>query len=176
VPFPGGKGGQTVAHVPVQALVPAVSLANVYSVKPVEFTSIVLPRVALLAVSTVALAAAAGLVAAVLALGVAVGAVVAEEGCVGVVVELLLPPQAAPIVKAMSRPVDARSKERRLFIVLLSVIRLTSLKNYVPRGQPDAAPNQLCSSQTAPLFYLDIHVPRSTMISNEPRTTGRTYS
>ena len=58
VPFPGGNGGQTVAHDPVQLLVPAVSLAYVYSVKPAEFTSIVLPRVALLAVSTVTLAAA----------------------------------------------------------------------------------------------------------------------
>jgi len=63
----------------VQALVPAVSLANVYSVKPAEFTSIVLPRVALLEVSTVALALAAVLVAAVLALGVAVGAAVGER-------------------------------------------------------------------------------------------------
>jgi hypothetical protein len=149
VPFPGDKGGHTVAHDPVQALVPAVSLANVYSVKPAEFTSIVLPRVALLEVSTVALALAAVLVAAVLALGVAVGAVVAADACVagaavraavGVVVELLLPPQAAPIDKAKSRPVDARSIERRLFIGLLSVLDGQSLKNYVSRGLPDVAP------------------------------------
>jgi hypothetical protein len=126
VPFPGDSGGQTVAHDPVQLLVPEVSLAYVYSVKPTEFTSIVLPRVALLAVSTVALAAADGLVAAVLALGVAVvvEACVAAEAAwlaVGVVVELLLL-QAAAIDKAMSRPVDARSKDNRLFIGLLSVL------------------------------------------------------
>jgi hypothetical protein len=135
----------------VQLLVPAVSLANVYSVKPAAFTSIVLPRVALLAVSTVALAAAAGLVAAVLALGVAVGDGAVDEACVAdaavragvaVVVELSLPPQAALIDKAMSRPVDASSKDKRLFIGLLSVLDGQSLKNYVSRGQPDAAPKR----------------------------------
>jgi hypothetical protein len=62
----------------VQLLVPEVSLADVYNVKPAEFTSIVLPRVALLAVSTVALAAAAGLAAIVLAFGVAVVAGVVD--------------------------------------------------------------------------------------------------
>ena len=188
VPFPGGKGGQTVAHVPVQALVPAVSLAYVYSVKPAEFTSIVLPRVALLEVSTVALALAAGLVAAVLAFGVAVAVGAVEEGCVvdvivragvGVVVELLLLLHAAPIDKAKSRPVDARSKDKRLFIGLLSVLDGQSLKNYVSRGLSDAAPDQL-ASVARPRFdtfgYLDNHVPRSTMISNEPRITGRMYS
>jgi hypothetical protein len=159
VPFPGAKGGHTVAHDPMQALVPAVSLANVYSVKPAEFTSIVLPRVALLEVSTVALALAAGLVAAVLALGVAVGAVVAAGACVagadvrtavGVVVELLLPPQATTIDKVKSRPVDARSIERRLFIGLLSVLDGQSLKNYVSRGLPDVALYQHLY-RTAPL-------------------------
>ncbi|HEY8768878.1 MAG TPA: hypothetical protein VIP09_16740 [Dehalococcoidia bacterium] len=107
----------------MQLLVPDVSLADVYNVKPAEFTSIVLPRAASLAVSTVALAAAAGLVAIVLALGVAVVAGAVEEGCVvsdEVVVELLLPPQAALIDKANSRPVDARSTDKRLFIGLLS--------------------------------------------------------
>jgi hypothetical protein len=184
VPFPGGKGGHTVALDPVQALVPAVSLANVYSVKPAEFTSIVLPSVALLEASTVALALAAGLVAAVLALGVAVGTVVAADACVagtavGVVVELLLPPQAAPIDKAKSRPVDARSKEKRLFIGLLSVLDGQSLKNYVSRGLSDAAPERPASIAWLRFDtsgYLDNQVPRSTMISNEPRITGRMYS
>jgi hypothetical protein len=188
VPLPGGKGGQTVAHVPVQALVPAVSLANVYSVKPAEFTSIVLPRVALLEVRTVALAAATVLVAAELALGVAVAAGVAAGACVagaavraavGVVVELLLLLQAVPLDKAKSRPVDARSKEKRLFIGLLSVLDGQSLKNYVSRGLSDAAPHRPASVARLrfdTFDYLDNHVPRSTMISNEPRITGRMYS
>jgi hypothetical protein len=97
----------------VQLLVPDVSLADVYNVKPPEFTSIILPRVALLAVSTLVLAAAAGLLAVVLAFGVAG---VVER----VVVEWLLPPQPALIEKAKSRPVDVRSTDKRLFIGLLS--------------------------------------------------------
>jgi hypothetical protein len=102
VPVPAGNGGQREAHVPVQLLVPEVSLADVYSVKPAEFTSIVLPRVALLAVSTVSVD------------------VIVRVGD-GVVVELLLPPHAALIDKAKSRPVDARSAGKRLTIGLLSV-------------------------------------------------------
>ena len=156
VPFPGGNGGQAVAHDPVQLLVPAVSLAYVYSVKPAEFTSIALLRVRLIEMSTVALALAAGLVAVVLAFGVVV--VVEDFGVdvvvltgVGVVVELLLPPHAALIDKARSRPVDARSRDKRLFIGLLSVSNYESLKNYVSRGQSDAAPDQLFLLARAPL-------------------------
>jgi hypothetical protein len=81
----------------VQLLVPEVSLADVYSVEPLEFTSIVLPRVALLAVSTVKVDVTVG------------------------VAELLLPPHAALIDTAKSRPVDARSTDRRFAIGLLSV-------------------------------------------------------
>jgi hypothetical protein len=144
--------------------------------------------VALLEVRTVALALAAGLVAAVLALGVAVAAGVVDEACVadaavragvGVVVELLLPPQAPLIDKAMSRPVDARNRDKRLFIGLLSVLDGQSLKNYVSREQSDAATKQLCL--LAPFCsdtpgYLDNQVPRRNMISKEARMTGRMYS
>jgi hypothetical protein len=145
----------------VQLLVPEASLAYVYSVKPAEFTSIVLPRVALLEVRTVALALAAGLVAAVLALGVAVAAGVVDEACVadaavragvGVVVELLLPPQAALIDRPVSRPVDARNGVKRLFIGLLSVLDGQSLRTYVSRQQSDAAQAAM-PSRSVPLRY-----------------------
>jgi hypothetical protein len=120
---PAVNGGQKWTHVPVQLLAPGVSLADVYNVKPAESTSIVLPRVALLAVSSVVLAVAAGLRALVLALGVAVVAGLIE----GVVVEELLPPQAALIDKAKSRPVDARSTDKRLFIGLPSLRAVSDL-------------------------------------------------
>jgi hypothetical protein len=120
----------------VQVLVPEVSLAYVYRVKPAELTSIVLPRVALFAATTVAPALAVGLVAAVVAFGVAVFAVeegVVEEACAvdvapwvgdGVVVELLLPPQAALIAKTRNMAVAARNTGKRLLIGLLSGVGL----------------------------------------------------
>jgi hypothetical protein len=171
----------------VQVLVPEVSLAYVYSVKPAEFTSIVLPRVALLEARTVALALAAGLVATVLALGVAVAAGVVDEACVadaavgagvGVGVELLLPLQAALIDKAMSRPVDAMNKDKRLFIGLLSVLDGQSLRTTF-LGNSRMLHEQLCL--LAPFCsdtpgYLDNQVPRRNMISKEARMTGRMYS
>jgi hypothetical protein len=112
------SGGQVAAQFPVHALVVPVSLSNVYSVLPVAGSTMMVPKVALAVVATVALGAA---VVATGAAVVATGSVVADWPLLAVLTGLSSLPQAA-MDTASAAPAASNSIPRRAVDPCLAVV------------------------------------------------------